>query len=480
MKFSERIREAIKVVVTGRVREVEVGAVDADDHLYRPLTGANARDLSPLKRDRATKVAAFLYTANPLAHRLTEDMRDWVVGEGITIRHENETLQAVLDANWGDPINKWSLAQHDLIRDLGLFGELCLPVFVKEATGRVRYGVLDSERIASVKTDPENATVPIEVIVKGRKPLKERTLKVVQMDEEESSPTLGRMVGQVLYFAVNKFSTASRGLPDLLAVADFLDAYDQSLFDDLERTVMLKRVVFDLTVDGADAKKLKEKAAMLKDLKPGAVYAHNKNEELKAVVPDMKAADASKAFDLWRRAITNGAGFPEPGYASTGKLGETGRELSIHVIKRIKARQQFVRRMMEKYFRFVLDQWWIANAEARKGIDPRLASADPDVVNEALHAFQVVIPEPTDLDLARVSDSVLKVEQAIALAGESISETTRQDLRGAVYAALGVELETATGDAVQDGRQPDQDERDEAAKEAEEAGSIRLHRSEVA
>ena len=88
MRFTERIREALKTLTTGRVREVEVGAVDADDHLYRPLTGANAKDLSPLKHEQGIKVARFLFTANPLAHRLTDGERRGKAGDDLGLRRE--------------------------------------------------------------------------------------------------------------------------------------------------------------------------------------------------------------------------------------------------------------------------------------------------------------------------------------------------------------------------------------------------------
>ncbi|MFQ5912428.1 MAG: hypothetical protein ACE5JS_04530, partial [Nitrospinota bacterium] len=285
--------------------------IDPDEHQFRSLTGGSQRDLTPFHQDRAIRTAYILYKTNPIAFRLTEDLKDWVVGKGISYSHRHPALQAVLNLHWKDWVNAWDIHQHALVRDLGLFGELCLPVFVNRADGHVRLGVLDAGKIAQVRTDPDNVRVTAAVVRKGRERVEDRTFQVVRLDENPASQTFGRLAGDCFYFAVNKTSTATRGTPDLLALADFLDAYDQFIFDDMERTVLAKRFIFDLTVDGADVKKLREKATQLKDLKPGAVYAHNKQESLQAVAPDMKHLDTSRAAREYRGHILGGAGFAE-------------------------------------------------------------------------------------------------------------------------------------------------------------------------
>ncbi len=439
MKVTERIKEAWHGLRGHRVKEAEVGVgIDSDEHLYRRLTGGTERDLSPLKHDRALDIAHYLFLTNPIARRLTEDLKDWVIGEGIIVRHKNPRLQEVLDRHWIDPINNWPLAQHTFVRELGLFGELCLPVFVNKADGHVRLGVLDPSSIKSVEPNPENVRIPVRVHKKNRKG--KTSYRVIHVDEDPRSKTYGRLIGEVLFYAIGNVSHATRGTPDLLALADFLDAYDQFLFDDMERTVLAKRIVYDLLVKGADEETLRKKAAAFKGLRPGGIYAHNAEEEVNAVTPDLGAQDASTAAELWRRHIMGGAGWPDSLFGAGG--GEFGEE----VAKRIKSRQQFVRHMMEDIFRFVLDQWWIANPELRKDILKDLAADKRSAVNAALHDFEVTMPELTDVDLARVSDSVLKVTQAVVLArtgdddGAFLTHDEGRKAIAAVMGHLGVEI----------------------------------------
>lgn len=393
--------------------------VDADDHLFRSLTGGAERDLSPFHQDRAIRTAYYLYKSNPLAFRLTEDLKDWVVGKGIAHAHRHPALQKVLDRHWKDWVNAWDVHQHALVRDLGLFGELCLPVFVNRADGRVRLGILDPGKIAQVQTDPDNVRVTAAVVRKGRERVGERTFQAIRLDEDPASPTFGRLAGECFYFAVNKTSTAARGTPDLLCLADFLDAYDQFLFDDMERTVLAKRFIFDLTVDGGDAKKLREKATMLKDLKPGAVYAHNKQETLQAVAPDLKHLDTSRAAREYRGHILGGAGFAEHFFGRGEDVNRaTAAEMADPILKRVKSRQQFVSQMIGMILRFVLDQWWIFNPESRASVSPELASGDPDRVSAVLHDFTVTLPEPASRDLSRASESLERGVAALARAEE--------------------------------------------------------------
>ena len=425
-------------------------AIDADENQFRSLTGSGDRDLSPFQQDRAIRTSYTLFKSNPLAFRITEDLKDWVVGKGISYSHRHPVLHRVLDQHWNDWVNAWGIHQHSLVRDLGLFGELCLPVFVNRANGHVRLGVLDPEKIAQVKTDPDNARLTAAVVRKGREKVDARTFQVIRLDERPASPSFGRLAGDCFYFAVNRTSTAARGTPDLLTLADFLDAYDQFLFDDMERTVLAKRFIFDLTVDGADAKKLREKAAMLKGLKPGAVYAHNKQESLRAVTPNMNHQDNSHAAREFRGHILSGAGFAEHFFGRGEDVNRaTAAEMAEPIIKRIKSRQQFVGRMIEQVLRFVLDQWWLYNPEIRASVSPALGSSDPERVDRVLHDFSVTLPEPAGKDLSRATESLERGVAALSRAEELgyISHQTAAEGVSLLMSEIGINADTSREDS---------------------------------
>jgi len=465
MGLGQRLQAAANALL-GRVVE-SATVVDDDDDQFRSLTGSK-RNLDAIRQSRMIEIAHFLYLSNPVAKRITEDLKDWVIGEGVFIRHKHEELQAVLDAHWEDPINDWELTQHDYVRDLGLFGELALPAFVNDIDGTVKIGILDWSAIHSVTANPEN--IRDLWLVNKRRPDSSQgePLPIIRVDSEPESETFGRLMGEIFYFPVNRISTATRGVPDLLTLADFLDAYKKFLFDDMERTVLAKRILWDLEAKGSNKKALQEKAKMLKSLPAGAVYAHNDQEKLMAAVPDMQHSDTSNANAMYLENILGGAGWSKKIFISEGEGSGDRADIGQAVLKRVKGRQLFVAGMFRNIGKFVLDQWWLKNPEKRQGVDSMLTFADPLEVNKVLHDFEVVMPEPTDLDLARVSDSILKVVQAVVIGttGNLMTEDEGRMAVASVFQNLGVDIDPSESRA-EDPSQGGQEEAEAIAAAAE-------------
>jgi hypothetical protein len=63
------------------------------------------------------------------------------------------------------------------------------------------------------------------------------------------------MEGEVFYFAINKLPNSLRGRSDLMALADWLDLYDQYLFSEVERLHLLSAFVWDYKIEGATDEK---------------------------------------------------------------------------------------------------------------------------------------------------------------------------------------------------------------------------------
>src|SRR5450759_4015071 len=63
------------------------------------------RDLLPPMQWNMQRVAYYLYVTNPLARRIVELTKDFVVGEGIHIRATHPAVQKILSDFWNDPAN---------------------------------------------------------------------------------------------------------------------------------------------------------------------------------------------------------------------------------------------------------------------------------------------------------------------------------------------------------------------------------------
>ena len=58
----------------------------------------------------------------------------------------------------------------------------------------------------------------------------------------------GMTDGECFYYRVNNLAAGTRGRSDLLAQADWLDAYDQFLFGELDRAKFMRSFFFDVTL----------------------------------------------------------------------------------------------------------------------------------------------------------------------------------------------------------------------------------------
>ena len=401
------------------LREAYLGAIDPDEGKWRPLSRGE-RDLSPVNHERALKLAYYLYETNPIAHRIIEITKDFVVGEGIRFSSPDPEVQRVLNEFWHDPVNLWDLKQHQKALELSLYGEQCYPVFVNPIDGHVRLGYIDPLEIKDVITDPENCEVVREVVLFAG----ERRLKVIGEDEDS-----GLLAGECFYFAINKVSNAKRGRSDLLCLIDWIDLYDKFLFSRAERAHLLNAFVWDVTLSGMNEAQIQKwLQANTSPPKPGSIRAHNEKVEWKTVAPNLASHDATHEARLLRNQILGGAGLPEHWFAEGGEVTRaTAAEMGEPTIKRLTSRQRYFKHMIEFIFRFVLDQARQAGVLTERN---RLE-------------FSITVPEISVRDMTRASASLNQVAQSLALAEDRgwIDKEGAKKLFSLVASHLGVETE---------------------------------------
>lgn len=92
-------------------------------------------------------------------------------------------------------------------------------------------------------TDPDNPEQPIGVVTKRDNRGKQHKYRVIVLGEDDDlfSANTARIRaedftdGECLLYQLNKFPNGSRGRSDLLGQIDWLDAYDEFLFNELDR-----------------------------------------------------------------------------------------------------------------------------------------------------------------------------------------------------------------------------------------------------
>ena len=439
MDVRRRIAEAvlgknfIEEVKQQALKEAIVGGKKEDEG-WRSLTEDTRRDLTPLTQERMQEIAFHLYEMNPMAHRILEMTKDFVVGEGITFTAEDPEVEKVLTEFWNDPVNAWNLKQGQRVMELGLYGEQFYPVAVNDVDGKVRMGYLDPAAVAKVLADPENVEIIRQVKRKGSLTQVQKTYDVVNLDEDLKSKTYGYLTGEIFFFAINKVANSLRGRSDLFSLADWVDGYDQFLFNRLERSHLMNVFLWDVTLEGMGQTDIDAWLKKQGIPKPASLRAHNERVKWKAVVPELGAHDASEEAKLFRNMILGGAGYPPHWFAGgEGITRATALEMSTPVMKRLKTRQRYFKYMIELIFLFVIHQAIIHGKFGKREVNK---------------GFTVALPKLLEKDIYTLALGLKFIINALATGMEKkwIDEKDAKRIYAYMMSQLGLEIKAREGD----------------------------------
>lgn len=339
------------------------GNIDAgtefDDRLFTQLgTGAKI-DLPTEKIQTGQRLSLLLYRKNVRAFSAIELIKDFVLGDGIRFKANDPKVQAILEEHWEE--NQWMDIIEERIRALAIFGEQLYPVFIDEDTGMVKVSSVSPFFISKVLRDPENAEQLKAVAVSLFKPGSKKgdpaeaevvTFNLIQKPDDEVPEKPAFM------FGVNRLSGSTRGTPDLMPSLDWLEGLDNMVFSMLERASLSQNVVFDLKMEGLSEKQLREEGKkFMSALRSGEAFAHNESVELGIQVPKLGANDSETMVSIMLRQIQAGTRLAGLFFGDSADLTRSSAsELSVPVAKAIQGRQNFVRRMIEKIFKFQIAQ----------------------------------------------------------------------------------------------------------------------------
>ncbi len=412
-----RTKEAFAYVFRGRESDAALlrDFVDRDEDQFRDVSQGvtKFRDISRFKHERTLQIAYVLYLGYPLAKRGLDITRDFIVGEGITFKAKEAAVQEVLDLHWNDHVNNWNLKQFNKAFELSLYGEQFYPVFINKENGLVRLGYIDPINVNAVVSDPENVEIVTTIQLKRSKkdnattPIDSAndelpTMEVIHVDEDPKSDTFGKLVGEVFVFQINKVVNASRGNTDLLSAIDWLETHEQYLFTIHEAAMIKAQVLWDVTVKGADLKKLKElEKAFGSNIKPGSVRFHNDKMTVKPEAPILNMDDAGEHASLIKTHIAAALGYPvhwlcDP---SSGNRA-TAAEMGVPTTKMLRAKQRFFRNLIAAIFDFQIDQAIIAGKL-------------PENVDKS---YEIFLPQIWASDLEKIARSLFLTGRALTLA----------------------------------------------------------------
>jgi hypothetical protein len=437
---------------------------DLRSYGYKRQTAAGLRDFTKLSHDKILEIAWTLYQSNPLAKRYFEIVKDHILGRGVEPSIADDDLRKICETFWernnlDEQLPKFTIQKR-------LFGLQCYPTFVRKADGRVTLGYIDPGEIEKVQTHPENSLKPYAVILKQGTLQKRRVYRIIMKDEGYSqghtviTPNypdklvtakqarlepwetallsglgLSEYTGSCFYFSVNNLSNQPLGFTDLLQVADWLDAGDETLFALADREQIAGYFSWDVTLDSIDEPQVKARAAEMRTRVPkkGQLNIHNDKEHWEMKAPDLKQKGSIETYEALSDLAWGMLGLPKPWRG----LGEDSNRASATVMgeptrKTLESKQDDIKRMLVTFLSFARDQAEIAGAWSPK--------------KEDSGKIEITMPEMTKTDMAGVADTLTKVIEAADKALNTLKVITRKRAAEAVakvFAEMGIEYDAA-------------------------------------
>lgn len=421
------------------LREAAGATVADEDEGWRRLTGDGTRDLEPMTQERMQRLGEYLWRTNLLANRLVELPLAYLLAKGVTWRIDDDDANAALQRHWKDGLNAWDIKLPKRVRELSVFGEQCWPVFCDPASGKVRVGYLDPALIATVVTDPDNAEQPIGIVTKrDRKGVAKRYRVIVNVPEAAFAERAQQIRttfadGDCFYFRVNDLCSSTRGTSDLLPQMDWLDAYDQFLFGEVDRAANVRAFIWDVTLTGATPDEVTARSKTITAPRPNSVRVHNEAETWKAESPELNAYDAGQAARLIRNHMLGGATLPEHWYGGAEDVNKsTGSSMTEPTEKMLEMRRTLLGYMLEQVGQYVVRSHW-------DRIDGDLTTEQENL----LGTLRVEWPEMTSKDTSKYAAALQQATSAVValLAEQLVSRETALRLIAQIAAKLGVEID---------------------------------------
>jgi hypothetical protein len=225
-------------------------------------------------------------------------------------------------------------------------------------------------------------------------------------------------------------SAGSRGFSELFSLADWIDVFDQMIFDFADKVRFLNSFVWHYVVTGADEKQTQKfKDQLTKDPpKQGGVQVTNEKVEIKAQTPDFKGEDMAAGAQMVKLYGLGGAGLPAWFFADGENANKAiAEEMSGPTGKKIGDRQNHLGESLTRVLDFVIE----------KAIE---AGVLPKTVNTA---YSIEFPELASKDLKAGSTTLQATSNALATGVDEgwIREETAARAFHTVLGEIGVDID---------------------------------------
>jgi hypothetical protein len=240
-----------------------------------------------------------------------------------------------------------------------------------------------------------------------------------------------------------------------MALADWIDAHDQILFNALDRTGLQNAFVWDVLLMGADETQIGEWITKHGSApRPGSVRVHNDSEKWEAIAPQLGAAELETVARMVKNLVLGGHGLPEAWFAEGDSANRaTLAEQGTPTFRMIVARQKAVKYIVEDILQYVIE----------KAVE---ASRLSKTVNRTV---SVDLTEPSSDDVTEMVTALPQLVNAMmgAIGEELISRESARTVFLQLVNGLGIEFDPESEvDKIEDEKEAEEAKAEEERKAA--------------
>lgn len=359
---------------------------------YRRLSDARTqRDLQIQDHERSVQTAHYLYGSNCKAKFLIDVQvvmaLGKTVGYGIAIdpklaglsetaaRSAETYARKILDKFWRHPTHDIGGRAREYFTTYKCSGSLVLPLSaLNKVDGTPQLDMIDSQEITGIVPIEGSSMTPsiVRLTDRGGSEQPRRRMRILRPDElgdyarlsEDELFLIANQDGPIVervgfYFRQANILNALKGRPETLDTGDWVDAGDQYLFGELDKQLLLTKMVWDLEVTGMQQKDIAEQVALFVSAQtgPGGVFGHNEKVKVNPMRP---AVDSSATSEMARAIDVNWLGsrcIPESWYSSGADTNRAvGAEQSNITFRALMGVQDDARQIFEEMLFFAYDQ----------------------------------------------------------------------------------------------------------------------------
>ena len=487
MELTDEAVNAINQVeyLQERMAALELALEDAS---WWRLSAESEREFSRDGLRQITQIARIFYLKNPLIKRGVEVQRDYVFGQGVSIRAEAAPVNAVIQTFLDDAKNKTELTSQQALAykevDLAVEGNLFLVLVTDSLRGRVRVRSIPFDEISDIITNPDDARAPwyykrqwyeTRYNEDGQGQITTRTAyypdwRHMPANKPQSMGGIGiEWDAPVYHVRTGGLGHWRYGLSEVYAAIDWAKAYKEFLEDWATITRALSRFAWNLTVKGgksgiaaAKTKLATTLGASSGESNPPPVTGSTFIGSEGAALNPVRTAGATTSAEDGRRLllmVASAVGLPESffGDVSVGTLA-TARSLDRPTELKMRSRQSLWSDILSDLCDYVIRIAVIAGQLPGTLHDeddgtPRIELAvDPDTGEPMSATVFVEFPELLEHDRTATVNAIIS---AATLNGQPQAGTIdRQTLMRLLLTELGVDDVDAALDAIEQEEQP--------------------------